>query len=325
MGGRFLLQSTSMRLLTPLLYFCTLAGSVAAGDSAAAAAPGLKDAEAPPGIDKSLTALLDKKIDVLYRRDCLLEVLGDLDKRVGLRSNIPDPIERSFLFTLDEKQATVRQVLEKLAAGGKLDLEYHGDEVVFWKKADDRVLAELQKKLTEGDVEARCEAVHDLAQLGDKRIYPLLFQGLSDKQEAVVAHAIFGLDRHSTLCYGANVTAVFEPLMKLLSAPGMAAYKWNLAALLAISRDPRSVEPLIALSKDTQAKVRCCAAFGLGATRDARAVEPLIALSKDADADVRRYAAYALGKTRDPRAVEPLIARSKDTDANVRRDAARGL
>jgi len=36
--------------------------------------------------NKSLSEILDKKIDVIYRREYLCEVLDDLDKRVGLRS-----------------------------------------------------------------------------------------------------------------------------------------------------------------------------------------------------------------------------------------------
>jgi len=91
------------------------------------AAPGV----ALPQIDNALAEILDKKIDVIYRRDYLSEVLEDLDKRTGLHSAFPKPIDKTFMFTLEKKQVTVKQVVEKLAAEGKLDLEYHGDEVVF--------------------------------------------------------------------------------------------------------------------------------------------------------------------------------------------------
>ena len=298
-----------------------------------------EDAEAPPAgsaltpmpaaaqsIDKSLGDILDTKIDALYRRDYLSEVLDDLDKRVGLRSAFPKPIDQSFMFTLEEKQITVRQVLENLAVKGKLDLEYHGDEVVFWKKADDKILAQLEKKLKEGDIEARCEAVYDLTQLGDKRIYPLLFHGLCDNQDVVVAKAIVELDGHNSMLSNETVgSSIFEPLSKLLSSPGMAAYKTELMSLLGWSRAPRAIEVLSALSKDTDACVRTHAASALGSTRDPRAVEPLIALLKDTDREVRSNAASVLGNTGDPRAVEPLIALLKDTVAGVRSCAASAL
>jgi len=294
----------------------------------AGVSPAMGAGEAPalraPG--KELAEILNKKIDILYRRDYLSEVLDDLDKRVGLRSAFPKPIDKTFMFSLEEKQITVKQVLEKLAAEGKLDLEYHNDTVVLWKKADDKVLAALEKKLKEGDVEARREAVYGLAQLGDKRIYPLILQGLCDKQDAVVVKAIIELDFHTaTLCYGVSASAIFEQSLKLLSTPGMAAYKGNLISLMGSSRDPRAVEILIALSKDTDENLRSRAASALSDTRDPRAIESLIALSKDTDANLRSSAADGLDYTQDPRATEPLITLSKDTNANVRSCAASTL
>jgi len=333
--GSFITASSKIAVTSALLLTVTTVVTIAfhAGGgyngtkADGAPAPSLAQAaDRSQVIDKSLAAILDKKIDVVYRRDYLPEVLDDLDKRVGLRSVFPKPVGQMFLFSLEEKQITVKQVLEKLALEGRLEVEYHGDEVAFWKKADDKFLAELEKKLKEGNVEARCEAVYDLAQLGDKRIYPFIFRGLSDKQEAVASEAIRVLDGHAaTVRYGTNVQPLFEILSKPLSVPKMAAYKNELMTLLSYSRDPRAFESLIALLKDMDASVRSNAALAVVNTRDPRAFESLIALLKDTDANVRSNAAYALANTRDPRVVEPLIALLKDTDTNVRSSAAYAL
>jgi hypothetical protein len=116
-------------------------------------------------------------------------------------------------------------------------------------------------------------------------------------------------------------------------------------------RDPRAVEPLVAVLKDVDYGVRENAAKALG--KDAvepliatlkdpdpnarisaakalaeigpEAVEPLIAALEDPNPDARFLAADALGKIKDPRAVEPLVAVLKDADYGVRENAAKAL
>jgi HEAT repeat protein len=89
-------------------------------------------------------------------------------------------------------------------------------------------------------------------------------------------------------------------------------------------KDPRLVEPLIALLKDStkvgsrrvemaiRAGPRVRAAYILGCMGDGRAVEPLIATLKDEDSTLCEFAVVALGSLRDHRAVEPLIATMND-------------
>lgn len=72
-------------------------------------------------------------------------------------------------------------------------------------------------------------------------------------------------------------------------------------------------------SKD--AAVRAQSAQKLGASRDPRAVEPLVALLKDGDAEVRRIAAESLGTIGDRRAVAPLVALLVDVSEPVRKEA----
>ena len=281
----------------------------------------------PLGIDKSLAEILDKKIDVIYRREYLSEVLDDLDKHVGLLSAFPKPIDKTFVFTLEEKQITVKQVLEKLAAEGKLDLEYDGATVVFWKKADDKMLSGLAEKLKSADVGARCEAVYDLAGLGDPRIYPLIIEKLKDDKEAVAAMAVFKLseEHREGLSHSKDKTSYAEPVLKFLSSTSNPHYKSPCAVLLGALGNKQGVDLLAAMTKDADASVRSAAASGLGQSRDPRAIDPLIALMKDADGYVLFTAARGLGQSRDPRAIDLLIPLTKDADADVRSRGALGL
>jgi HEAT repeat protein len=98
-------------------------------------------------------------------------------------------------------------------------------------------------------------------------------------------------------------------------------------------RDPRAVEPLIHVVKDSNQYwfLRWRAASRLGEIGDPRAVEPLIAVLRGRDqdddngADVRRHAAGALSRIGDPRAIEPLIAALKDPHALMRWEAGEAL
>ena len=290
-----------------------------AGDSPAVTPMGSGDAETPPAMDASLAEILDTKIDAVYRRDYLSEVLDDLDERVGLRTVFPSPLDKSFMFSLEQRQVTVKQVLETIAREGKLDLEYHGDEVFFWKKADDTVLVELEKKLTESDVKIRCEAIHDLTKLGDKRIFPLIAKALSDKNEHAATTAFYALVDYTK--HGACMPVVFEPLCKLLSAHSKDGLVWDLIPMLGLTRDPRAGETLISLLKVYPST----AAIPLAYTRDAHGVEMLTALTKDTDAGMRSMAAGALGHTRESSIVETLMPLLKDTDAKVRSSVASAL
>lgn len=98
-------------------------------------------------------------------------------------------------------------------------------------------------------------------------------------------------------------------------------------------RDPRAVEPLIRVLKDSKQYwfLRWRVAATLGEIGDPRAVDALIAVligkdqDEDTEADVRRHAAWALSEIGDPRAIEPLIAALKDEHALMRWDVAEAL
>jgi HEAT repeat protein len=86
------------------------------------------------------------------------------------------------------------------------------------------------------------------------------------------------------------------------------AVRRNAMHALARIRDPRAVDPLIALLEDTDPTIRAQAAGILGHLGDKRAVEPLIKkLSDGYGYAVCAAAARSLGRLHDKRALEPLI------------------
>ena len=106
-------------------------------------------------------------------------------------------------------------------------------------------------------------------------------------------------------------------------------------------KDPRALEPLVALLTDKSVEVqnefdigflsnessivRREVAYLLGELKDPRALEPLLALLTDKSPEVRRAATMALGELKDPRALEPLLALLTDKSPEVRRAATMAL
>ncbi|MFZ0962033.1 MAG: HEAT repeat domain-containing protein [Terriglobia bacterium] len=97
----------------------------------------------------------------------------------------------------------------------------------------------------------------------------------------------------------------------------------NAMDALAGIKDPRAIEPLIALfpvSGNVQSEVRgTLTKFG-APTR-----EPLIAAMKSSDARIRDGAADTLGSLADPRSIDALADALMDPDVFVSQDAARAL
>jgi len=314
-------------------------------------------------IDPSLTQLLAKKIDVVCRRDYPQEVLRDLERKYGLHSAIPRTLGESFLFSLEEKQLELKQVLEKFAAAGALTLEQHGATVVFWKKADDNAFSKLSAKLADADVAVRCETVHELGELSDPRIYPLLAKALTDADQAVAIAAARSLyaNHLATLPFIADRAAMVAPIEKMLEAPNSyldARTKLSLlaatrlapalqfieqfaaanssdlllrcAAIQALQQPdlPELADAEMQMLKDTPPVVRAAAVEALAFTHDKKILESLKAASLDEDANVRACAAFALGRAGllDPTASpEALIALSKDEQQSVRQISALAL
>jgi HEAT repeat protein/beta-lactamase regulating signal transducer with metallopeptidase domain len=115
-----------------------------------------------------------------------------------------------------------------------------------------------------------------------------------------------------------------DPLALVLKTQRVPARK-NAAFALALLKDDRTVEPLIAAITDSAGQVRAQAAWGLGQKHDSSAVEPLINALKDAEWEVREQAAWASGLVGNRDSVEPLSAALKDSHARVRSQAAWAL
>ena len=79
-------------------------------------------------------------------------------------------------------------------------------------------------------------------------------------------------------------------------------------------RDPRAVEPLIAVLKDEDSYVRRSVASALGHFGDERAVLPLIDALQEKHTGIRRSAVSSLGDLGDERAVAPLVSMLTDDD-----------
>jgi len=167
---------------------------VGAADRAAAPV-----APAPADWPKLQTEALAKKLDVSYQRAYLGEVLTDLKRRGGLRIAAPASIRRTVLVTLELKGVTGKDVLEKLAAEGKLRVEYLPGLAVVTQPADAAALTNLAAKLADRGSQVRSEAVWDLAAMGDRQVTPILVNAVTDKDEMVEEWAVRGLGRHTQM------------------------------------------------------------------------------------------------------------------------------
>ena len=85
------------------------------------------------------------------------------------------------------------------------------------------------------------------------------------------------------------------------------------------------VEQLIKNLQNESWQVRWDAAAALGETKDPRAIEPLSRALKDENSYVRMTAARSLGMIEDPRVIEPLIEALKEESHGVKKNAALSL
>ena len=223
----------------------------------------------------TLDGILEREVFARYHRDRPRAVLDDLRERCGLAAAVPRPLDDAFRFDLAGGRYRVREILQRLAAQGGLQLETRDGSAVFWCRVDPGRLAELARTLKDPRARDRCGAVEQLTRLADPAIYPLLFWAMAEGSEPMALAAVRGLDaqHRETLRFAEG----FEP------------FAAGIARLLTV-RPEREVTPLISLS---------------GATRSPRCGQPLLPLLRDP-----RHQAHVvrcLGQTRDPRAVPPLL------------------
>jgi len=129
-----------------------------------------------------------------------------------------------------------------------------------------------------GDTEALSVAVIALGEIGDPRaVEPLLI--------------ILGvaLDPRRATSNDSHIKTVEDLGNFVAQFP-----KWNAIQALGKIGDPRAVDPLIVLLRDTQFAIRWRSAEALGRIRDRKAVSPLIAALDDPEKLVREHALKAL-------------------------------
>ena len=91
---------------------------------------------------------------------------------------------------------------------------------------------------------------------------------------------------------------------------------WSLPSMVGIIGAADEVEQLIKQLSDDLWQTRWDAAAALGETKDPRAVDPLIATLKDKNSYVRMTAARSLGMIGDKRAIDALITSLKEDDSH---------
>jgi HEAT repeat protein len=102
-----------------------------------------------------------------------------------------------------------------------------------------------------------------------------------------------------------------EPLIAAI--PTLKSERWlnddmNSAQLALVAIGAPSVQPLLAVLQAPDANLRRRAAKTLAVLKDRRAVEPIASLLSAPDQTVRREAAFDLADFHDPRAIDPLLA-----------------
>ena len=107
------MKNISWRTAPENLILATLFSIAALRICAAGVPADPKEAEDPADKNASIGGALNKKLDVDFKRRFLSEVLSDLDRRAGMKSAIPATLDKTYAFTLSEKNITVKQVLEK--------------------------------------------------------------------------------------------------------------------------------------------------------------------------------------------------------------------
>ena len=279
----------------------------------------ISGADATPATAAVSAPTLQQPLRARYQYARLHEVAADLQRRAGVEVWFPPALGRIAGFTLHHERLTVRALLDQLAIHTGVTMTMADGRVGLWKNADDQVIAGLTDQLGSGTADERIAAAHDLAQLGDQRIYPLLLPLIDDADSVLAMMIVHYLGDHP-LALQTAAPVPYASLLRWVADPrvGMTA-----ARLLGRSDRPELVDALIALAANADGTQRLHAATGLGQTRDPRAIPVLITLTRDADPDVRLRAVDGLGYAADPRATETLIIIASDRSAEWQRVGAR--
>src|SRR5207247_1842300 len=102
---------------------------------------------------------------------------------------------------------------------------------------------------------------------------------------------------------------------------------WPVAFALQRLEDPRALNALVALAKESHPYTRAFAVKGLAALKNPSAIPTLMPLLSSGDRTIVIETIRAFGRIGDPRALPPLLklVQTADTDAHVRLEAISAL
>ncbi len=167
----------------------------------------------------------------------------------------------------------------------------------------------------EQDRIVRRNALLALGELADRQSFDVLLSLLHDPEVSNMA---------STALQSLQDPRAIDQLLPTLGSDD-AQWRHNVAAIVGKVGEP-AVEPLLALVKSADWRVRAGAATALGFTEDQRAAGPLTSLAlQDSDSRVRREAAASLGFLDDAPVVPTLVTVLEDEDVHVRLAAMQSL
>ena len=291
------------------------------------------DSEAAPALDEVkraitplLIALRDKEASV---RVAVALALGEMGRLPASEvSRIIEPLASKLSDEEPEVRIAVARALAQFSDSRVINpllmaLEDEVPEVrMVVANALERLqgLPEAQKAaaaveplliaLSDDAARVRMAAAEALGKSGERRAIPALEAALRDNDYLVRLSAISALGR-------------LYPLAILKALGGEDAQgRREAAQALGQERDPRFVEPLIALLADESPMVTIAAVSSLGQLGDKRATAALVDILHDGSPQERMAVARALGQLEDERAAPPLMKCLSDPHPKVRRRAA---
>lgn len=181
-------------------------------------------------------------------------------------------------------------------------------------------LNSLLNDLESSDVVERLAAIIALGERGDPVAVAPLLVCLDDPEPEIRREAVLALRRID------DPRAYLPLILKLADADNRVRRRVS-AWVMSMGRDPRLVEPLIAVLQNTDHRlaVREFTAMALGNIGDDRAVEPLHAALFDAPPPLQRRIVHSLSIMPDARAIPGLAQMLTSEDIPTRKIAAKTL
>lgn len=269
---------------------------------------------------------LKQPVSVDFRRDYASEVVAELERKSGVSMSAPGS-NKNFHFTYAGTNVSAGTILTRLIEEGGFTVDYRGDHVVLWKRADDKVLKPLLAKLKSSAIQERCDAVYELSRLSDERVYPPLFAALFDAEPAVVSWTVNGLlNYHSSALRAApHPEVAVQALERLLENPSPSISPRKALGLISALQNDRAVTMLMERLHSTDSNVRANAADAVGKGAHPTVRARLLQLLGESDIDVRRSAALALVRNADPHGITLMIEMIGSPDSLARKRALESI